>query len=456
MSKSKKKPIVIGIGSYGCVHKPSLLCKTKKMNYKNKISKYMLTQYANLELKEYKTIENADKKEYLYLGKPDKCTPDMNSENNDAIAKCYGLNTDDPTNYSLLVMGDGGENLEQFAKRFSKKQTTAENKKIMELFWIEMQRMLYGLTVFMNNDIVHHDLKAGNIVYNEETNRANFIDFGLMTSKQKIIDECKKTRYNMAIPHWSFPFELHIMNKKHFDKIAKWNRNQKEAYVNEFVEKNIKKGDANSFKSFFSVLFGNLSKSNQNENIKIVVNDYKDFILDDFTNYEYILNKSINTIDIYGTGIALSVVLTNTSKFIDDSLANELSDCFLSMVTNHLPSRLEPVEALHMYEQIIQKHGLLDKHKKHYDNHIIKDSIETESVLEKKIDKMNIDLTMSPEDIIKINLPPTKICPPSKEPHPIHGRCVNKCKPGKIRNANARCVKNKTVKNNASTISATV
>ena len=38
----------------------------------------------------------------------------------------------------------------------------------------------------MNNDIIHHDLKPQNIVFNEENFRLNFIDFGLMQKKSKI------------------------------------------------------------------------------------------------------------------------------------------------------------------------------------------------------------------------------------------------------------------------------
>lgn len=45
-------------------------------------------------------------------------------------------------------MEDGGENLSDFATRFKINPITPENKEKMELFWIEAQRILYGLTVF--------------------------------------------------------------------------------------------------------------------------------------------------------------------------------------------------------------------------------------------------------------------------------------------------------------------
>jgi hypothetical protein len=50
---------VIGKGAYGCVHKPSLHCRTRKVkSYKDKVSKFMLTDHAKTEIKEYKTRKN--------------------------------------------------------------------------------------------------------------------------------------------------------------------------------------------------------------------------------------------------------------------------------------------------------------------------------------------------------------------------------------------------------------
>mgnify|MGYP000368252659 CR=1 FL=1 len=46
----------------------------------------------------------------------------------------------------------------------------------------------------MNNDIIHHDLKPLNIVYNEEQNRLNFIDFGFMTKISSIKEQAKQVK----------------------------------------------------------------------------------------------------------------------------------------------------------------------------------------------------------------------------------------------------------------------
>ena len=64
---------IIGEGAFGCVIKPSLPCDDKKLSYKNKISKVMISKEAIKELKEYKIISTVDKEKKFYLGVPTRC-----------------------------------------------------------------------------------------------------------------------------------------------------------------------------------------------------------------------------------------------------------------------------------------------------------------------------------------------------------------------------------------------
>ena len=69
---------VIGEGSYGCVHSPSIQCKSPPkpgFDYKTYVSKIMKTKNAEQELKEFVMIGNIDKTNEYHLGQPILCKP---------------------------------------------------------------------------------------------------------------------------------------------------------------------------------------------------------------------------------------------------------------------------------------------------------------------------------------------------------------------------------------------
>ena len=83
---------IIGEGAYGCVHKPSIHCKTPpspRFNYKNYVSKIMTTKNAKKELSEFLIIKNIDPTNEYHLGSPILCHPNIDNKNvTTAIDKC--------------------------------------------------------------------------------------------------------------------------------------------------------------------------------------------------------------------------------------------------------------------------------------------------------------------------------------------------------------------------------
>ena len=151
---------VIGEGTYGCIHKPSLRCKgNKKINYTNKVSKILKKEDANAELKEYKIISKIDKETQYYLGVPTKCNIKNTQKNKNDLDKCENNKlksafVHDINSVSLLVMKDGGINLKEFAK---KNRDNGKNHHL-ELFWIEMQRLFHGFAILQKHNILHYSL----------------------------------------------------------------------------------------------------------------------------------------------------------------------------------------------------------------------------------------------------------------------------------------------------------
>ena len=82
-----------------------------------------------------------------------------------------------------------------------------------------MARLLYGSKVLIDNGIVHHDLKQQNIVYNENTGRVNFIDFGLMMRKTEMFKNANGSRYPFG-EHWSFPPDILFYNYVDYQRMT--------------------------------------------------------------------------------------------------------------------------------------------------------------------------------------------------------------------------------------------
>ena len=195
-----KKPVIIqpkwvGEGSYGCVHNPPLQCVGQKQQDSiSNVSKLMGYHDAQEELNEFFLVSKADKNGEYHLGKPSICKPSKIPSNLLAIKDCKQIR---PTAqmmklFSLLIMKNGGLNIEQFAGKFEKQNANTENMGQIIDFLIEGIRLLEGLELFLDNDIIHHDLKSQNIVYNLSENRVNFIDFGLMDNIKNVSSQTRQ------------------------------------------------------------------------------------------------------------------------------------------------------------------------------------------------------------------------------------------------------------------------
>ena len=214
------QPVVIGEGTYGCVHRPALKCADRNIIDDNKIvSKTLSKTDASNELREFGLISSADKKNNYHLGRPDSCYPDNTHSNKVALSQCKGKSFQHPQqleNYRLLLIKYGGKDLLQYKNIVKEMTLNNINRRSVEECWMDMYNIICGLKMFNDKRIVHHDLKAQNIVYNTDNGKANFIDFGLMTTISAIKRLSKKSSYDLAIKHWSFPMELEMLNKNNF------------------------------------------------------------------------------------------------------------------------------------------------------------------------------------------------------------------------------------------------
>ena len=428
MAESSK---VVGEGTYGCVHNPPLNCKGNPQRPTgNKVTKLMKKEEAVNELKEYDVLSNVDPHNEYYLGTPESCKVDNNVYNQQSAVKCRRLKAADPkiirnlSEYTLLIMENGGDNLEIFSEKILKEGNTPNLAEKIERFWLEAHRLLMGVKRFLDHGIIHHDLKPQNIVYNEETGRINFIDFGLIQRKQTVIDEAADSEYDFDKYHWSYPLEFKFLNLDSYNKNAKFSAKHKFDYLKN-VANSLKEGGGTEFSDavrFFVHFAGNKDEPFLNAE-KMTADILKQFgeVLFNYVvpnNYSYktLVNKCLDTFDSYGLGLGLINVLKNAHTKMNVDLSNDLAKLFLDMTNANFMKRIDIDTAIHRNEDILEKRNILNRFNKHFKNHELVDGSLMPVVLEKIITDASAKIKhISPKEIKEL----VAKDPEALEPKPV-------------------------------------
>ena len=156
---------VVGEGTYGCVLKPPLKCiSNKKMDYNDKVSKIMLDYDAKNEENEYANINNIKGLDKYAITGPTYCKPLVNKDFNDSVKNCKNKDINETFHkrkqyLSMLLLQDGGINIHDFIVKVFPKQTLNEKK----IFLTSLINLFDGLLFFQSNNIIHRDIKPGNI-----------------------------------------------------------------------------------------------------------------------------------------------------------------------------------------------------------------------------------------------------------------------------------------------------
>jgi len=418
--------VVIGEGAYGCVHKPSLKCKdAPDMSYEGKLSKAMDVRHATVELKEYDVIDAADKELRYHLGKPEVCSPKKDATTIRAIDKCKYIKSKDIANIKLLIMKDGGLNLADYL--YDIKDRTVEE---IEMFLIELHRVILGVKVLNDNGIVHHDLKPQNIVYNPAEERMNFIDFGHMTMVESLKNKSIQSSNSHAVPHWSFPLEMIFQNKKNYIKFAR-NKPDDRSQVFPQMWASIKEHVI----VFMAYITNGIPKEGATEMYAYIKQNYYDFFVNDITpeNYDEFLLKSINTTDVYGLGFTILHILGPIQHILHPLVYETLTNLCLNAINPRVSDRCDADFFLQAYESILTDSGILRRHGLHMSHHDILPMASIAPEIEKGEETPDSQIPFAMAESL------TPCEQSGKERNPKTRRCVKKCKDGYVRNANFNC-----------------
>lgn len=381
---------VLGEGSYGCIHLPSLTCNNKtNIKYNNNyVSKSLIDNDSDIEKHHMNFIQKIDPTFEYHLKTGEECKLDNNKLNNKALDKCSIFeNRINNNNIKLLIMENGGLNIEEYSE-------TIKTKKQSLLFWIKIQKTIKAVQLYLKHNIIHNDLKGQNILFNEKTQKIAIIDFGLMHSKKTKENASKnyqlykireafnlmKNKESIFIQdlHWSWPLENEYIEKNEFIKfIEKTPFKKHQQYIENIVDdieymfkiksKKIKTEMLNKDETLntYNIIVNDIILGTPYSMYNIF-NDYLNNIYSIQLEYKNATNKStyydkflethLNTVDIYGLGIAFITSLTPQQKLLPKTLVNEFYELFYRMITPIVKNRININDLLETYETIINKY----------------------------------------------------------------------------------------------------
>ena len=467
------KRIVIGEGSYGCVHKPSIHCTTTPkpdFDYKKYVSKIMKTPNAEKELAEFVTIGKIDPKDEYHQGQPILCNPKLDDANvKKEIRRCKRLDLKDfetnPNNYSLLVMKFGGPDLKALCNKYLIKYLEKDKETRTDNFWLETHHLINGLKFFRDNGIVHNDIKPQNILFNSKNGQMRYIDFGLMRTKKDIITSSKDNTNYLGIYHWSYPFDCGFMNYTNYNNYKSSSEADKKNFKNQLSELIVSNSKVNTIglpisnPEAFNILFTYLNPDDKSPNASTqygYINSFFDGFNDMIKTqtHEKCLNNIVDSIDVFGLGFTLQFMANcfKRHNVLSLEVFTRLSSFFHKMYDFNPLNRVIDIDTLlNEYENILLEIGVLTRLNVSFENNILvnkppappvimeesrRDEKSTPEHLSAKLEKI------ANEDAIEI----TVKCPERKEFNPITKRCIKKCAEGYERNSNFKCRKTKKVK----------
>ena len=422
---------LIGQGSYGCVVKPSLECDTNH-DYTDKVSKIMSNKDAINEQREMKRFKKMPGIEEFAMAYPEVCKPKENVAFRQMIKGCNASPVREQIRYkkysgiSMLLLDDGGVDIHHFVSNLFPHLSNHDKS----VFFTSILNLMKGLEFFVDNNIIHHDIKKQNMVYNIETGKAKYIDFGLMTRIDKFIETAKKNKNKMAISWSYFPTELSCSNTKFFtkDKCSQYNENMNHS---QFLKRVANSLDTYSLTLALWQTFSTILRDktfDDDEFVKDAKSLMKQYCTPDFfkrkTDYKELYKE-------YYQLLYDHIVYTTLKPSPSKQIIKTASTLSVSTFFTPHSSAKECPSGKPDYNPITKKCVVKCKEGK-IRNDKFRCITKKESVKKSK-------KTQKRKPVVDKH---TECMNKGKELNPNTNRCVKQCKPGQIRNENFKCMSN--------------
>jgi serine/threonine protein kinase len=372
---------VLATGGFGCVFRPALVCKGKKMRKSKFVSKLMTTRHAEQEYQFINSIRAKlksipDFSDHFLLNDIDMCEPKplTPGDLSNFDKKCRALTkdgieskniNDSLHSLKLLNIPDGGIAIDDYiftGGSFDKLLTL--NKKMVELFTA-------GIVPMNKNHIYHSDIKDSNILIDTSL-KTRLIDWGLCTEYNPKSAMFPDAWVNRPL-QFNVPFSVILFTKlfkERYTEYLKRGGTTDKKKLREFVFRYLKEwikirpGHYRVINDIMFMIFSRELKMNQRLKWKVVEQRYTipyivNYLVEVLTHYTktksdgtfdpkpYLDNVYIHIVDIWGflsTYMTMIELFHNNYDILTSSehvLFKNLKLLILKYLYN---SRIKPIE----------------------------------------------------------------------------------------------------------------
>lgn len=340
-----------------CLLSPSIKCDDNNVNYLSYSSKILPnnTEFYDY-IQDYDNDHNVDPYNKYLIELKKKCNIEQNK-----INQCSKLDNIDNNNikniiteesYSLQNYIDNPELLRKFIDN---------EPDFLKIFLSEFKNLFEALIFLDEKNISHLMINPNNIIFNQQTKKMKFINFGTKETKQNVIDFLNQNtdyKYDFNI---YYPFISFFVNYENYEIYKELTEEKNKDFINFlkhiFFDENYNKThisnsrDLYKLKQQFIILkndrnFIKYKKHIKSHYVKDKINFFNGILTYNKNNYikntfrKTFLKYIVNAVDIYGLSMSLLLFFKIFKNIysIDPNVYDNLLNCFNNLAIN-IPSQ---------------------------------------------------------------------------------------------------------------------
>lgn len=345
-----------------CLLSPSIKCNDANTDYLSYSSKILPNQDKYDEyMQTYNNNYNVDRENKYLIQLSDSCNVDWNK-----INECSNLNDIDNNNIKNIITEES-YSLQNYIDTPRLLKNFIQNEpEFLKIFLFEFKNLFEGLTILNKKGFAHLKINPQNIIFNQQTKKMKFINFGIKQTKEDVIDFLNENvdyKYDFDI---YYPFISFFANYRNYLIYKRLTEEKNKDFINFlkniFFDENYNETNISNSRDLYSLKeqFITMNMINHRKFIK-----YKSYIKShyakDKTNFFHgiltynqnnhiknthrptFLKYIVNAVDIYGLSKTLLVFSTmlKDEYSIDINIYNELLECFNNLAINFPSPKLQ-------------------------------------------------------------------------------------------------------------------